>query len=85
VHATLRNTRTIAFGGLEQCKRWASAQEVAHAADGLFDGPTADGQVAAPNADGLVDAPTPPVLERPWPSGERSADEPLFPVWCGAS
>jgi hypothetical protein len=77
VHATLRNTRTVAFGGLGQCQRWASAHEVAHAADGSVDGPTADGLVAATHADGLVDVPTPPALERPWPSRERPADESL--------
>jgi hypothetical protein len=79
LHATLRNARSIAFGGLGQCKRWASARQVAHAADGLVDGPTADALFAAPNADGLFDAPTPPALERPWPSHARTADEPLFP------
>jgi hypothetical protein len=31
------------------------------------------------NAFGGVDAPTPPALERPWPSPERTADETLFP------
>jgi hypothetical protein len=31
------------------------------------------------NADGGVDAPTPPALERPWPSPEGTAAEPLFP------
>jgi hypothetical protein len=31
------------------------------------------------NADGGVEAPTPPALERPWPSPERTAVEPLFP------
>jgi hypothetical protein len=79
VHATVRNTRTVAFGGLGQCNRWASAHQVAHAADGVADGPTTGGLVAAANADGGDDAATPPALERPWPSPERTADEPLFP------
>jgi hypothetical protein len=66
VHATLRNTRTVGLGGPGQSQRWASAHQVAHAADGMVDGPIADGLAAAPNADGLVDAPTPPALDRPW-------------------
>jgi hypothetical protein len=52
VHATVRNTRTVAFGGLGQCKRRASAHQIAHAADGVADGPTADGLVTAPSPEG---------------------------------
>jgi hypothetical protein len=39
-HATLRNTRAVAFGGIGPCKRWADARQVAHAADGLFGAPS---------------------------------------------
>jgi hypothetical protein len=39
-HAILRSTRTVAFGGLRRCKRWASAYQVAHAADGLLEAPS---------------------------------------------
>jgi hypothetical protein len=39
-HATLRNTRTIALGGLRQYRRWASAHQVAHAAVGLLGAPS---------------------------------------------
>jgi hypothetical protein len=79
VHATLRKPRTVALGGLGQCKRWASAHQLAQAADGVADGAAAGGLVAAAEADGGVDAPTPRALVRPWPSPERTTDEPLFP------
>jgi hypothetical protein len=39
-HATLRNTRTVALGGLRQYMRWASGHQVAHAADGLLGAPS---------------------------------------------
>jgi hypothetical protein len=42
-YATLRNTRTVAFGGLGQCKRWAGAHRIARAANGLLDAPSPPG------------------------------------------
>ena len=38
--ATLRNTRLVATGGLGQVKQWATAHQVAHAADGVDGAPT---------------------------------------------
>jgi hypothetical protein len=39
-HAPLRNTRPVAFGGFGQCKRCASARQVAQAAGGRLGAPS---------------------------------------------
>jgi hypothetical protein len=64
-HATLRNTRTVALGGLRQYRRWASGHQVAHAADGLL---------GAPSPPALVQG-----LDPLWVPPAAAAGEALFP------
>jgi hypothetical protein len=90
-HATLPNTGTVAFGGLGQCKRWASAHRVSQAAHGLVDAATPPGLgslwigspwIGSPPSDPREEALFPFADEPPefWGNSARDA---VFSAWSG--